>query len=350
MLGALLAAGHPARAQQPSPTPAPSPSPADVNARTEAILAQMSTQQKIDYIGGTPFFDIKPMPQFGLPEIFMTDGPMGVRLMPSTRYPAELELAATWNVRLAQQMGEGMGRDSRARGYYVILAPGMDFYRYPIAGRNAEYLSGEDPYLGSQMAPAFIQGVQSQGVWACAKHYAANDQEFKRSSVDIEVDERTLREIYLPPFEASVKTGKVASVMGAYNQVNGNFACESFFLDTQVLKQEWGFPGPLISDYNAIHTGTKAFSAGCDLDLPSSSFFNQSTLGPGLADGTLSTDLLNDKVRRLLHEVIGFGFLDRPQQDTSIPLDDPTSNQTALKIAREGMVLLRNQNNLLPLD
>ncbi len=344
VLGALLTASGPTRAQQPSP------SPIDVNERTEKILSQMTTEQKIDYIGGTSFFDIKPLPQFGLPQIFMTDGPVGVRLQPSTRYPAELVLAATWNTRLAKQMGAGMGRDSRARGYYVILAPGMDFYRLPIGGRNAEYLTGEDPYLGSRMAPAFIKGVQAQGVWACAKHYVANDEEFKRNSVDIEVSERALREIYLPPFEASVKQGQVASVMGAYNQVNGEFACENSFLDTQVLKQEWGFPGPLISDYNAIHSGPNAALAGCDLDLPFSDFFNQATLGPLLANGTLSTAQLDDKVRRLLHEIIGFGFLDRPQLDTTIPLDDPTSTKTALRVAREGMVLLRNQNNLLPLD
>ena len=279
----------------------------------------------------------------------MTDGPMGVRLQPSTRYPAEMTLAATWNRTLARKMGVGMGRDSRARGYYVILGPGMDCYRLPLGGRNAEYLTGEDPYLGTQLAPAFIRGVQDQGVWACAKHYVANDEEFKRTAVDILVSERALREIYLPPFEASVKDGQVASVMGSYNKVNGDYACESFFLDTQVLKQQWGFPGALISDYAAIHDGPKAALAGCDLDLPNSQFFNQTTLGSLVANGSLPTDVLDDKVRRLLREIIGFGFLDRPQLDTSIPLDDPTSGSTALKVARQGMVLLRNQGNVLPL-
>ena len=346
LLAATAASPAPAQAQQPSPSPAP----ADVEARVEAIVSRMTTEEKIDYIGGTSFFDVKPLPRFGLPQIFMTDGPMGARLQPSTRYPAELTLAATWSRTLARKMGAGMGRDTRARGYYVILGPGMDFYRLPIGGRNAEYLTGEDPYLGTQLAPALIRGVQEQGVWACAKHYVANDEEFKRNSVDIQVSERALREIYLPPFEASVKEGQVASVMGAYNRVNGDFACESFFLDTQVLKQQWGFAGPLISDYEAIHDGPKAALAGCDLDLPFSDFFNQTTLGPLVTNGTLPTSLLDDKVRRLLRGIIGFGFLDRPQLDESIPLDDPVSSATALKVARQGLVLLRNENNALPLN
>lgn len=349
---AAAAVAATARAQQePLVVSAPAPAPpADVEARVQAILSQMTTEEKILYIGGTPFFDIKPLPRFGLPQIFITDGPIGVRLQPSTRYPAGIALAATWNRNLAEQLGTSLGRDCRARGYYAVTTPGLNLYRLPLGGRNAEYMTGEDPYIGMQLAPAMTKGIQDQGVWAFIKHYVANDEEFKRNSVDIEVSERALREIYLAPFEATVKVGQAAAVMGAYNRVNGDYACENYFLDTQVLKQEWGFPGPLISDYEAIHDGPKAALAGCDLDLPFSDFFNQATLGPLVANGTIPTSLLDDKVRRILRKVVGFGFLDRPQLDPSIPLDDPASGDVAQRVARQSMTLLRNQGNLLPLS
>ena len=242
-----------------------------------------------------------------------------------------------------------MGRDTRARGYFIILGPGMDFYRVPMGGRNFEYMVGEDPYLGAQMNPPEIMGIQSQGVWACAKHYVCNDEEENRTNVQILVDERALREIYLPPFEASVKVGHVANVMGAYNGVNGYFCCENPFLLTTILKQEWGFKGILESDYDAIHVGLNAALAGCDVDLPSGSFMNQQNLMPYIPK-PLTLAMMNDKVRRILTDVVSYKYLNRQQLETSIPLDDPFSEQIALQSAQEGLVLLQNQNNLLPLN
>ena len=333
----------------------------NVEQRVNNILSQMTLDEKISYIGGTPFFDVKPIPLSNLqtpfnPQIFQTDAGLGVRNSPaSVRYPSGLVLAATFNRDRATDAGAGLGRDTRARGFFSILGPGMDFYRTPYGGRNFEYMTGEDPYLGSQLIPKVIEAIQEQGVWACAKHYVCNDQEVNRTNINEIIDERTLREIYLPPFEAAVKEGHTATVMGAYNFLQiGSLASaqcnESLFLLTDVLKKEWGFTGFVMSDYNAIHTGLNAFLAGCDLDLPNGQFMNSSTLEASIAGNPPLESILNDKVRRILREVISFGFLDRQQLDSSIPLDDPQSEQAALDTAREGVVLLKNDGNLLPLQ
>ena len=332
----------------------------NVEQRVNSILSQMTLDEKISYIGGTPFFDVKPIPLSNLqtrfnPQIFQTDAGLGVRNSPeSVRYPSGLVLAATFNRDRATDAGAGLGRDTRARGFFSILGPGMDFYRTPYGGRNFEYMTGEDPYLGSQLIPKVIEAIQEQGVWACAKHYVCNDQEVNRTNINEIIDERTLREIYLPPFEAAVKEGHTATVMGAYNflQIGSlpSAQCnESSFLLKEVLKNEWGFTGFVMSDYNAIHDGVNAYSAGCDLDLPNGQFMNSKNLEASIENGTLPESILNDKVRRILREVISFGFLDR-QQLSSIPLDDPRSEQAALDTAREGIVLLKNDGNLLPLQ
>jgi beta-glucosidase len=338
----------------------------DVETRVDAIFKQLTLDEKLSYIGGTGFFDVKPVPPVANfpgvlnPQIYQTDGPLGVRRnSPSVRFPSGLVLAATWNPTLAYKQGVGMGQDTRARGYFAIEGPGMDFYRLPLNGRNFEYMTGEDPYLGSQLAPAEIMGIQSQGVWACAKHLVCNDEEENRGNVHIVVDERTLREIYLPPFEASVKVGHAATVMGAYNAIKvlglnnavieDDFCSENGFLLNKVLKGDWGFKGILVSDYLAIHNGVKAALNGCDVDLPDGRFMNPTTLGPPIDAGLLPVSLIDDKVRRILRGVISYGYLDRQQLLPSIPLDNFNSEYVALQIAREGVVLLKNQNNLLPL-
>ena len=332
----------------------------NVEQRVDSILSQMTLGEKLSYIGGTGFFDVKPIPvpnlqvQFN-PQLFQTDAGLGVRITPaSVRYPAGPVLAATWNPDRARDLGTGLGRDTRARGFFTILGPGMDFYRTPFGGRNFEYATGEDPFLGSQLVPEVIKKIQEQGVWACAKHFVCNDQEANRTNINTIIDERTLREIYLPPFEAAVKEGQVATVMGAFNFMQigtlPSAQCnESSFLLNQVLKTEWGFKGFVMSDYDAIHDGVKAYLGGCDLDLPNGQFMNATTLGPLILNGTLPESILDDKVRRILRDVVSFGFLDRQQLDSSIPLDDPQSELAALNTAREGIVLLKNGNNLLPL-
>ncbi|HYZ74483.1 MAG TPA: glycoside hydrolase family 3 C-terminal domain-containing protein [Chthoniobacterales bacterium] len=347
-----------AHAQQSQSTAGSKLKPATVSSRVNKILKEFTVDDALSYIGGTGFFDFKSIPVNDFsplnPQLYQTDGPLGVRRNePSIRFPSGLTLAATWNPDRAHDQGVGMGRDTRARGYFSILGPGMDFYRVPMGGRNFEYMTGEDPFLGSQLIPAEIQGIQAQGVWACAKHYVCNDEEENRTNVHIVVDERTLREIYLPPFEAAVKVGHVATVMGSYNAVDSAgtdaFACENPFLLTTILRTQWGFTGILMSDYNAIHDGLSAALAGCDIDLPSGSFMNQKNLSPWIPNPLTVADL-DLKVKRILTGAISYGFLDRQQLDTSIPLDDPFSEQATLDVAREGLILLQNKGNLLPLN
>jgi len=331
----------------------------NVEQRVNNILAQMTLDEKLSYIGGTytattyGVFNIRGIPRLGLPEIDMCNGPLGIQSLigqASTRYPAGLTLAATWNRNRALLRGRQMGRDGRARAFYVDLGPGVDPYRTPLGGRNFEYNTGEDPFLGGQLVAPLISAMQEQGIWADVKHYACNEQEYRRENINILVDERPLREIYLPPFEAAVKQGHTASVMGALNAVNGDFACESLKLDTTILKREWGFDGVLLSDYQGIHDGVKAAKAGMDLDMPFGDFMNPQTLLPAIQSGQISISTIDDKVRRILRKIVAFGFLDRPQLDSSIPLDDPASSLEALDEAREGIVLLKNEKEILPFD
>ena len=332
-----------------------------VEDRVNGILSQMTLTEKLSYISGdfptSPgVFNIKPIPRLGLPEIFGGDGTIGIvgqGTAPGTRYPAGPLLASTWNPDRAFEEGLAQGREGRARGLHEILGPGVDFYRTSLGGRSFEYMTGEDPLIGAVLLPAEIKGMQSQQVMATTKHYACNDQEINRLAINVVVDERTLREIYLPPYEGGIKLGHSAAVMGAFNKVNGDFACESLFLDTNVLKQDWGFPGFIESDFAAIHDGLKAALAGMDLDMPGGPLaqMTSTNLLPAIQSGQLSVpDNIDDKVRRILREIISFGFLDRPQLDSSIPINDPRSKTTAIDVAQEGIVLLKNAPQILPLN
>jgi beta-glucosidase len=325
--------------------------PDQVDRRVEALLERMTLEEKLEYIGGIHAMSIRPIPRLGLPEIKMSDGPVGVRQdRPGTRYPAGIALAATWNQELAEKEGTAMGRDCRARGVHILLAPGLNINRVPVGGRNFEYLGGEDPYLASQMVVPFVRGVQGQGVVATVKHFAANNQEFNRMEIDAVIDERALREIYLPAFEAAVKTAKVGAVMDAYNRVNGSFCTENRFLNLKVLRSEWDFPGVLMSDWGATHSTLGAANGGLDLEMPSGVFFAPEALLQLLKEGELSQNEIDNKVRRILRLIVSNGFLDRSQLDPSIPENDPASAATALAIAREGIVLLKNDGKVLPLD
>lgn len=319
--------------------------------RVETLLGRMTLEEKLEYVGGIHAMSIRPIPRLGVPEIRMSDGPVGVRQeRPSTRYPAGVALAATWNPNLAAKQGTAMGRDCRARGIHILLAPGLNINRVPVCGRNFEYLAGEDPYLASQMVVPFVRGVQSQGVVATVKHFAANNQEFHRMEINAVVGERALREIYLPAFEAAVKDGKAGAVMDAYNQVNGSFCTENRFLNLQVLKTEWDFPGVLMSDWGATHDTLAAATGGLDLEMPSGDNFNPNALSALLEEHQLSQSQIDEKVRRILRLIVSNGFLDRPQLDPAIPENDPASAATAQAVAEEGIVLLKNAGKVLPLD
>jgi beta-glucosidase len=322
----------------------------DVEKRVDSILSQMTLEEKLDYIGGINLFYTRAIPRLHIPAFRMSDGPMGVHdYGPTTAYPAGIALAASWDTDLARRVGASMGQDARARGVQFILAPGMNIYRAPMCSRNFEYF-GEDPFLASRMAVGLIEGIQSQRVIATAKHFAANNQEFDRHNLSSDVDERTLREIYLPAFEASVKEAKVAAVMDSYNLINGVHATQNDRLNNQILKKEWGFDGILMSDWVATYDGVGAANGGLDLEMPFAAFMNRANLEPAIKDGRVSVATIDDKVRRILRKAVEFGFLDGPAIDPGIPLFSEPGRELVLQQAREGMVLLKNQGSLLPLD
>lgn len=321
-----------------------------IEQRVKECLAKMSTEEKIDLIGGVKGFYIRELPQFGLPELKMSDGPLGVRNYgPTTAYPAGTTLASTWDPELAKQFGAAMGRDARARGVHILLGPGVNLSRVPQCGRNFEYF-GEDPLLAGQLGAKVIQGIQSKGVVATIKHYAANEHESDRNLDSSEVDERTLRELYLKPFEIGVKEGGVWAVMCSYNLLNGTYASENDWLLNQVLRKDWDFPGIVMSDWGAVHSALGPAKYGLDLEMPGPDYMNRKNLLPALKDGTLTIDKIDEKVTRILRMAFAMEFDKRAQEDKSIAKDDPANAAVAEKIAREGTVLLKNSRNLLPLD
>lgn len=322
----------------------------DVEKRTEELLGKMTLDEKITIIGGIDDFYTRAIKRLGIPSLRMSDGPLGVHdYGPTTAYPAGIALAASWDTELARRVGSMMGKDARARGVHFILAPGMNIYRAPMNGRNFEYL-GEDPYLASRMAVSLIQGIQAQGVIATAKHFAANNQEYGRMDHSSDMDERTLREIYLPAFEASVKEAKVGAIMDAYNLVNGVYMTQNTYLNNTIARKQWGFDGIMMSDWGATHDGIAAANGGLDLEMPSAAFMNNKTLSPAIQRGEVSVVTIDDKVRHILRKAIEFGFLDHEQTDASVPTFSQEGREVALEEARSGMVLLKNERHLLPLD
>lgn len=322
----------------------------NVEQKVEEILSQMTLQEKLDYIGGYKGFYIRGIERLGLPEIKMSDGPLGVRNYgPTTAYPAPIELAASWNRDLAKQFGISMGRDARAFGVHIVLAPGVNIYRAAFCGRNFEYL-GEDPYLASQLVVPIIKGIQSQEVVATVKHYIANNQEYDRHNVSSNVDERTLREIYMPAFKAAVQKGKVGALMTSYNLINGVHASEHNYLNNTVLKNEWDFDGVVMSDWTSTYSTLGTVNGGLDLEMPSGKYMNAELIMPFMESGEIKESTIDDKVRRILRMIVKFNFMNRDQELNDLPKDNLESRTTALQVAREGIVLLKNDSNLLPLN
>ena len=357
LAGILLAAPAPqlVRGEDPA-SPAPEvpaglyrDAAAPPEARAEDLLGRLTLDEKILLLGGDSYIGTPGVPRLGIPPLLMTDGPLGTRHHgKSTAYPGGVALAASWNVDLAHRVGVSLGRDCRARGVHILLAPGMNLYRSPVAGRNFEYL-GEDPLLAGQMAAAYIRGVQSQGVATTAKHFIANEQELDRKWLSSEVDERTLRELYMKPFRMCVEAGTWA-VMTSNNPVNGVHASENDWLINTVLKGEWGYRGFVVSDWQSTYNALNMSKGGLDLEMPLGKFFNKEALLPLVESGQVTEAMIDDKIRRRLRAAFTLGWFDREQLDPSIPKDDVQSAQVALEGAREGLVLLKNDGDILPLD
>jgi beta-glucosidase len=318
--------------------------------KVDAMVHALSLQQKIDLLGGADGMAIRSVPEIGMRPLRMSDGPLGVRSWgTSTAYAAGIGLAASWDSELAHRVGVMLGQDARARGVNFLLGPGVNMYRSPLNGRNFEYF-GEDPYLAGQIAVGYIQGVQSQGVVATVKHYAANNSEYDRHRINTVIDERTLREIYLPAFEAAVKQGQVGAVMDSYNRINGEYATQNAFLNNRILRQEWGFQGILMSDWGATYDGVAAANGGLDLEMGNAEFMNAKTLIPAIREGKVSVATIDEKVRHILRTATQFGLFDHSQTDPTIPLFNPAADAVALQSAQEGAVLLKNDAGILPLN
>jgi beta-glucosidase len=342
----LGVAAHKAHAQAPATYRDKS---AGVEARVGDLLARLTQDEKLSIIGGDREFYIRPIPRLGIPEVRMADGPLGVRNWGlSTAYPATAGLAASWDADLARQFGAAVANDARARGVDIMLGPAVNIMRVPTNGRNFEYLS-EDPYLAGAVAAQVVTGIQAQGVVATVKHFAANNQETERGTIDARVSTRAMEEIYLPAFRAAVEQGHAWAVMSAYNRLNGTYCTANDWLNNKVLKGDWGFEGVLMSDWGAAHDTLGVANGGLDLEMPKGQFMNPAALAPLIASGQVGLSTIDDKVRRILRLEIASGFLDRPQVSGSAPRDDPRSAAVALQVEREAIVLLKNDRGTLPL-
>ena len=342
----------------------------DVESQIDSLVAQMTLQEKVDMIHASSSFTSGGVERLGIPEIVMSDGPHGVRhehtryydkatgvADSSTYLPVGTALAATWNRDLGYQFGSVLGSEAAYRGKDIILGPGLNIIRDPRNGRNFEYLT-EDPYLNSRMVVGYVRGVQDQGVAASAKHYVANSLEYDRRNVNVEMDERTFREIYLPGFKAAVQEGGVLTVMAAYNRFRGQWCAQSTFLLDDVLKRELGFEGLVMSDWNAVRETMAAVNSGLDIEMGTDlgqewqnpdygAFYMGDAVVDLVNDGTVDVEVIDRKVRRILrvmHAVHMFTG-DRPQGAYNVP----EHQAVARKVADESIVLLRNQG-VLPLQ
>ena len=332
----------------PAQSPVP-PSPA-IELRVDALIARMSLDDKLKLIGGVDGFYTQAIPSIGLKRLKMSDGPVGVRTYgPAPAYTAGVALAATWDPTLAERVGVSLGEDARARGVNFLLAPGVNIYRSPLNGRNMEYF-GEDPYLAGRIAVGYIDGVQSMGVSATVKHFAANNSEYDRHRINSIIDERTLRELYLPAFEAAVTQAHVGAVMDSYNLVNGEYSTQNGHLNNEILSEDWDFKGVVMSDWTATYDGIAAANGGLDLEMPFAKLMTPETLKSGLSTGKLTMSTLDEKCRRILRTAIQFGWLDREQTVSSIPLNNPGADKVTLDESLESITLLKNEGGLLPLD
>lgn len=316
----------------------------------EELVSQMTLDEKIGMIGAERSFYLRGVERLGIPAIRIADGPQGVRNnTKSTLYPCGILTAATWNRDLAYRMGEGLGRDAKARGVSIMLGPGVNIYRAPMCGRNYEYM-GEDPFLTSETAKQYILGVQDQGIMATVKHFAANNQlENIRHSASSDVDERTLQEIYFPAFRKAVQEAGVALVMDSYNLIWGVHSTENPWLNNEILRKQWGFKGIVISDWTSVYSTSGAANGGLDLECPKGVYFTADKLKPLIETGVVTEKTIDEKVKHILQTYSAFGFLDKLPEDKTIPLDNPESKATALDLARQGIVLLENRNGNLPI-
>ena len=337
----------------------------EYDAEIDKLVAQMTLEEKIGMLHGNSMFTSGGVKRLGIPELKMADGPLGVREEISrdnwapagltndfaTYYPAAGALAATWNDEMAYTFGNSVGQEMRARDKDMLLSPAINIVRTPLGGRTYEYMT-EDPFLNKKMAVPLIVGLQDNDVMACVKHFAANNQETNRDFVDVQIDERTLREIYLPAFEASIKDARAYSVMGAYNKFRGEYLCENDYMLNKILRDEWGFKGVVVSDWAAVHSTVKSLKSGLDIEMGTPKPFNEFFLADKLIAAAKNKEIseaeLDKHVKRILRtlfQVKAMGGKERVKGSIATE----AHYQDAYKIAAEAIVLLKNDNNALPL-
>ena len=343
-----------------------------IEERVESALSLMTTEEKVALCHAQSKFSSKGVARLGIPEVWTADGPHGIREEvfwdewggagwtndSCTAFPALTCLAATFNPDLSLRYGTSIGEEARYRNKTMLLGPGVNIYRTPLNGRNFEYM-GEDPYLASRMVVPYIQGVQSNGVAACVKHFALNNQEVWRGHINVNVSDRALHEIYLPAFKAAVQEGQAWSIMGAYNQFRGEQCCHNDLLLNKILKKDWGFDGVVISDWGGVHSTDQAVNNGLDIEMgtytnglttsghfPYSSYYLADSFLQGIKDGSYNMDVLDDKARRILRLIF------RTTMSANRPFGkfvSPEHSEAARKVAQEGIVLLKNNDQFFPI-
>ena len=320
------------------------------------IVSEMTLEEKAGMCSGLDFWHLKEVEHLGIPKVMVSDGPHGLRKqdekgdhlgindsIKAVCFPPAVLSACSFDRGLMEEMGKAIGREAQANDVSVVLGPAVNIKRSPLCGRNFEYYS-EDPYLAGEIAAAFVKGVQSQHVGTSIKHFAANNQEYRRMSSSSEVDERTLREIYFPAFETAVKKAQPYTFMCSYNQINGTFASENKWLLTDVLRGEWGFKGYVMSDWGAVNDRVKGLEAGLELEMPASGGDNDAMIVKAVKDGVLEEKILDQAVERILRIIFEYADHRKPQEFTM-----EKDHEEAQHIAEESMVLLKNENHILPL-
>ena len=324
--------------------------------RIEELLGQMTIEEKVSMLAGSAMWYTTPVKRLGIPAIKVTDGPNGARGggsfaggLTSACFPVSIALAATWNPELVERVGQALGEEAKTKGAHILLAPTVNIHRSPLNGRNFECYS-EDPYLSARMAVAYVKGLQSQNVGTAIKHYVCNDSEFERNTINSEVGERALREIYLPPFKAAVQEAHTWAVMASYNKVNGTYASENPYILTDILRKEWGFEGLVMSDWLGTRSTADSVNAGLDLEMPGPPVWRGEKLLQAFRAGEVDEATIDESVRRLLGVIAKAGAFEDPADRPERAVDKPEHRALARQAAAEGMVLLKNDGNVLPLS
>ena len=323
------------------------------------IIFQMTLEEKCYLLSGKDFWQTRSVERLGVPSMTLSDGPHGIRKqagegdqlglnpsLPATCFPTAATVANSWDPALGEEIGRNLGEEAASQGVGVVLGPGLNVKRSPLCGRNFEYFS-EDPYLAGKMAASYIRGIQSTGISACPKHFAANSQELRRMASDSVMDERTLREIYLTGFEIAVKEGRSRAIMSSYNRVNGTYANENAHLLQEILRDEWGFDGFVVSDWGGSNDHTAGVTAGSHLEMPTTGGDSDLELIDAVKSGRLSEELLDRRVDELLDVILPVTAAVKPREGKSFNVD--AHHAIAAKASEQSIVLLKNENGILPL-